>query len=537
MHHRKPNPCIGALRYSTPTLLFAFCLFSHSSAAQETTPTTRSENMRPNILFIFSDDHAVQAIGAYGSKVNQTPQIDRLAASGCLFTRSYCANSICGPSRACVLTGKHSHKNGFLSNRSGPFDGSQMTFPKLLRAAGYETALVGKWHLKSTPTGFDHWEILQGQGTYYNPEFLTADENSNTPKRTRQTGYCTDLITEKAVEWLKNRKQDKPFLLMCQHKAPHRTWAPPQRYLNRYAGQDLPEPDTLFDSYAHRSQSLAENRMSIRDHFYYSYDLKVHADVPFATERERKLKDIEYARMNEAQRKAWDAAFDPRNRQFLDNPPEGKDLIRWKYQRYIKNYVRSVDAVDDGVGRLLDYLEENNLDENTIVIYSSDQGFYLGEHGWYDKRWMFEESFKMPLIVKWPGVIPAGSRRSELVQNIDYAPTLLEAAGVEIPREIQGESFARLFTAEQPEWRDAIYYHYYEGGGEHNVPRHEGVSTARYKLIHFYDREELNLFDLQTDPQEMKSLHADEKHASLLAEMQDRLNHLRSKYDLPTVGD
>ena len=508
------------------------------SCAGELALANESQRQRPNILFVFSDDHAVNAISAYGgplAKIAPTPNIDRLAGQGALFVNSFCTNSICGPSRATILTGKHSHKNGFFTHRSDPFDGNQFTFPQRMQTEGYETAVIGKWHLKSTPTGFDHWEILPGQGHYYNPEFLTAGEEQGGSKTTRHEGYCTDLITDKAIRWLEQYDSEKPFLLMCHHKAPHRTWAPPLRYLDRFANVEIPEPDTLFDDYHNRSDSLAANRMSISEHFYYDYDLKVRAAVPFATERERQLRDGEYRRMTEPQRKAWDAAFGPRNQAFLASRPTGKDLIRWKYQRYIKNYLRCVAAVDDSVGRLLNYLEDSGLEQNTIVIYSSDQGFYLGEHGWYDKRWMFEESLRMPLVVSWPGVIPAGSRPPALVQNIDYAPTLLDAADIAIPEEIQGESLRRLFTSDRPEWRDAIYYHYYEGGGEHNVPRHEGLRTGRYKLIHFYDREEYNLFDLLDDSNELSSIHNEPEEMAILAQMKADLIRMRSKYELPPL--
>jgi N-acetylglucosamine-6-sulfatase len=518
-------------------LLVVVVLTAHAS---QVAAAAESKPRRPNILFVFSDDHAVNAVSAYGGPLAQiapTPNMDRLAQGGAIFRNAFCGNSICGPSRATILTGKHSHKNGFLTHKSGPFDGSQFTFPKRLQSAGYETALVGKWHLKSTPTGFDHWEILPGQGHYYNPEFLTTGGEPDNPQRTRQEGYCTDLITDKAIDWLEQRDKQKPFLLMCHHKAPHRTWAPPLRYLDRYADVDIPEPETLFDDYKNRSASLATNRMSISEHFYYAYDLKVQSEVPFATPRERQLQDGEYRRMTPNQREAWDAAFGPRNRAFLATKPTGNDLVRWKYQRYIKNYLRCVAAVDDSVGRLLDYLETSDLQEDTIVIYSSDQGFYLGEHGWYDKRWMFEESLKMPLIMRWPGVTPAGAHREELVQNIDYAPTFLDAAGMIIPEEIQGESLRRLFTSDEPKWRDAIYYHYYEGGGEHNVPRHEGVRTARYKLVHFYDRDEFNLFDLEKDPDEMHSLHADRQHSVVLTELKALLKHMRSEYEPVSLRD
>ncbi|MBM82454.1 MAG: hypothetical protein CMJ78_17965, partial [Planctomycetaceae bacterium] len=389
---------------------------------------------RPNIVFLFTDDHACQSIGAYGSAINETPNIDRLAKEGGIFVNSFCANSICGPSRACVLTGKHSHKNGFLGNGSKPFDGSQFTFPQKLQAVGYQTAMIGKWHLRSNPTGFDHWEVLPGQGSYYNPVFRTQDG------RTKYEGYCTTVTTDLALDWLKQRDESKPFLLMCQHKAPHRTWAPDLKHLHKYADVDIPEPETLFDAYKNRSPSLAGNAMSIDKHFYYHYDLKVHQPVPFASAREKRLKDGEYARMTPAQKKAWDAAFLPRNNAFLKNSPTGKDLVRWKYQRYIKNYLRCIDSVDENIGRVLDYLDKNDLVDNTIVIYSSDQGFYLGEHGWYDKRWMFEESLKMPFLIRWPGHVKPGTKYKQLIQNIDYAPTFMKAAGLDVPEEVQGDS-------------------------------------------------------------------------------------------------
>jgi len=485
---------------------------------------------RPNIVFIFTDDHACQSIGAYGSKINKTPNIDRIASEGMLFVNSFCTNSICGPSRASVLTGKHSHKNGFYSNSRNRFDGSQFTFPQDLRKAGYQTALIGKWHLNSDPTGFDHWEILPGQGSYYNPVFL------NQGGKRQIEGYCTTITTDLALEWLKQRDGKKPFLLMCQHKAPHRTWAPELKHLNNYADRDIPEPATLFDDWKNRSETLAGNAMSIDRHFYYHYDLKVHMPVPFATERETRLKDGEYARMTDRQKEIWDAAFLSRNKAFLENPPTGKDLVRWKYQRYVKNYLRCIDSVDENVGRVLDYLDENDLADNTIVIYSSDQGFYLGEHGWYDKRWMFEESLKMPFIIRWPGRIEPGGRSEKLIQNIDYAPTFLDAAGLPVPDEIQGRSLLPLFRdPSASDWRDSVYYHYYEHGGEHQVPRHEGVRNARYKLIHFYSNDGFDLYDLKNDPQEMKDVATDPAYAEVFETMKAELERLRGKYDLPPL--
>ena len=492
-----------------------------------------AKSKQPNIVFIFSDDHAVQSIGAYGSKINKTPNIDRLAKEGAIFENSFCNNSICGPSRASILTGKFSHKNGFYMNVGGKkFNGAQVTFPKTLQKNGYQTALIGKWHLKSNPTGFDHWEILPGQGSYYNPDFYTKDS------KRRYKGYVTTVTTDLSIDWLNKREKDKPFLLMCQQKAPHRTWAPSLKYARKYESQNIAEPTTLFDKWDKRSKTLSKNAMSIDKHFYYAYDLKVQQEVPFASQRERWMKDSEYRRMSPEQRKAWDAIYKERNDKFLKNPPKGKDLVRWKYQRYIKNYLRCVDSVDDSVGRILGYLEENGLAENTIVVYSSDQGFYLGEHGWYDKRWMFEESMRMPFLIRWPGKIKPGSRNKQLIQNIDYAPTFLEAAGVTVPKEIQGKSLLPLFTnVKEKQWRKNLYYHYYEHMTEHQVPRHEGVRGERYKLIHFYTDKEYNLFDLKTDPTEMTDLAKDPKYAQVLAKMKMKLAKARKLYDLPNLTE
>lgn len=490
------------------------------------TPSIQAKSrntQRPNIVFVFTDDHAVQSIGAYGSRINRTPNIDRLATEGVVFDRCFCCNSICAPSRAAVLTGKHSHANGLMTN-GDRFDGAQVTFPKWLQQAGYETALIGKWHLKSDPTGFDHWEILPGQGSYYNPDFLTA-----VGKR-RYEGYATDITTDLALDWLKHgRDGNKPFLLMCQHKAPHRTWAPGPNHLTMYDDVMIPEPPTLFDDYAHRSALLQANEMSIAGHLMYDYDLKIIG----ATEKDalgRAFKNPEYRRMTDSQRRQWDAAYGPKNEAFRKQNPQGKDLVRWKYQRYIKDYLRCVASVDDNVGRLLDYLDEAGLSDNTIVIYSSDQGFYLGEHGWYDKRWMYEESFRMPLLVKWPGHAKPGTRVRALVQNIDFAPTLLDAARLDVPDEMQGVSLKPLLNGTVPgTWRRSLYYHYYEKG-EHNVPRHEGVRTDRYKLIHFYDSEEWELFDLAEDPHEMWSLYGDPAYQGIVEKLKLELKALRTQY-------
>jgi N-acetylglucosamine-6-sulfatase len=494
---------------------------------------TLAENQPPNIVFVFSDDHAVQAISACGSRINQTPQIDRLARQGVLFANSFCANSICGPSRASILTGKHSHQNGFFRN-GNQFDGSQTTFPPLLQRAGYQTALIGKWHLGTQPVGFDHWEILPGQGHYYNPDFLQMDGSKK-----RRDGYCTDIVTDLALTWLREQRDPKrPFLLMCQHKAPHRTWAPALRHLELYP-DDIPEPATLRDDYAGRSTLLAENEMSIRNHMYWGWDMKFRGDNLFPDHFQGDLSDAEYDRMTDAQRQAWDAHFGPENRAFIDRMRSGEmsddQILSWKYQRYIKNYLRCVAAVDESVGRLMDYLDDAGLTENTLFIYSSDQGFYLGEHGWYDKRWMFEESLRMPFIARWPKMIPADVQADALIQNIDYAPTFLEVAQAEVPAEMQGRSLVDIFEnqcATPSDWRDAIYYAYYENAAVHNAPVHDGVRTNRFKLIFFPRTREWNLFDLDSDPQELKSVHDQPDYAAIFAGMQKRYRDLRRYYEV-----
>jgi len=502
----------GVMRVLVSLLLCAFV--AAEAAAQR----------RPNIVFVFSDDHAVQAISAYGSRVNRTPRIDQIAAQGALMLNSFCGNSICAPSRATVLTGKHSHANGKRTNLDR-FDPDQVTFPKLLRNAGYQTALIGKWHLKADPQGFDHWEVLRGQGHYYNPDFRSA-------KGTRRIeGYATDVVTDLAIEWLETRDKDRPFVLMCQHKAPHRTWAPAFRHLEGQPMADLPEPATLFDDWKHRSPLLAKNEMSIRSHFYWDYDLKI-PDSGMPDPFNRHLKSPETRRMTPAQHKRWKAAYAAENAAFLNADPklEGDALMRWKYQRYIKDYVRTVAAVDDSVGRLLDWVDGQGLGNDTIFVYASDQGFYLGEHGWYDKRWMFEESFRMPLLIRWPQRIRPGTRVEAMVQNIDYAPTFLAAAGVEIPKEIQGRSMLPVLTDRPTPWRDQVWYAYYEEG-EHAVPRHEGVRTRRHKLMYLPGPKSWQLFDLETDPHEMKSVAGDPSYAAVLADMKRRLRAARLQYD------
>jgi len=486
---------------------------------------------RPNILFLFSDDHALNAISAYGGPLKDlapTPNLDRIAKDGAIFSRSYCGNSICGPSRATILTGKHSHINGFPDNDNARFDGSQTTFPKLLQKAGYQTSLIGKWHLVSEPTGFDHWEILPDQGSYYNPDFITP------AGRKHEQGYCTDLITDKAIAWLEDRDKSKPFVLMCQHKAPHRNWSPALRHLDLYKDVTFPEPATLFDNYDGRSSTLKQQQMSIARNISWGHDMKFKGENQYPEFFTSEHANGEYQRMTDSQKQAWDAARDPENEAFLADMKAGKlkpdDVTRWKYQRYLKDYLRCVRAVDEGVGRVLDYLDKSGLAKNTLVIYASDQGFYLGEHGWYDKRWMFEESLSMPFIARWPGVVKPGTRNQTLIQNIDYAPTFLEAAGVPIPATIQGKSLLPVLKGETPaDWRKAIYY-FYSGERTHNVASHDGVRSDRYKLMYFPSTKEWNLFDLEKDPQEMKSVHDDPAYATVLGDMKKTYEEQRHQY-------
>lgn len=492
--------------------------------------TLVSADDRPNIVFIFTDDHAPHAIGAYDGiykKVNPTPNIDRLAKQGMLFRNSFCTNSICGPSRAVIQTGKHSHINGFMHN-GNRFDSSQQTFPKLLQKAGYQTAMIGKWHLKSDPQGFDYWDVLPGQGQYYNPMMISRNG------RRKVQGYCTDIVTDLALEWLEQQDGKQPFMLMCQHKAPHRTWMPALRHLHLYDDVEIPEPPTLFDNYADNASPAHIQEMEIDRHMNLVYDLFVHPydgwdpDAGKSLDRSgfRNLKT-----MTPEQRAAWDKAFGPKNEAFLKAGLKGRDLVRWKYQRYMKNYLRCVKGVDESVGRILKYLTDSGLDKNTIVVYSSDQGFYLGDHGWYDKRWMYEESLKMPLIVKWPGVTKPGSVNEDLVQNLDYAETFLDIAGARIPNDMQGRSLVPLLQGKTPaDWRKSIYYHYFEFPSVHMVAKHYGIRTNRFKLMRFYEFDEWEFYDLEKDPDELTNQYDNPEYRSEINRLKEELNRLKLKY-------
>jgi arylsulfatase A-like enzyme len=483
---------------------------------------------RPNILFIFSDDHAYQAVSAYGHGLNHTPNIDRLAREGMLFRSALVTNSICAPSRAVILTGKYSHRNTVLNNRD-VFDGSQQTFPKLLQKAGYQTAIVGKWHLKSDPQGFDYWEVLPGQGHYYNPDFLTPNGDVH------YEGYVTDVTTDLALKWLsEKRDKSKPFMLMFQHKAPHRNWMPAPQHLSLFDGMKMPEPVNLFDDYEHRASPAHKQEMEIDRHMNFGADLKI---APPEGSNEYGAYEGNIGRLTPEQRKMWDAVYEPKNAAFKTANLQGRELVRWKYQRYIKDYLRSVQSVDDNVGRVLRWLDAQGLAENTVVIYNSDQGFYLGEHGWFDKRWMYEESLRTPLLARWPGVIEAGSENRDLVSNVDLTETFLELAGVDVPGDMQGRSLVPLFKGMTPsDWRTSFYYRYYEGPpmqAPHNVARHEGVRTDRYKLIHYYMDNEWELFDLEKDPREMHSFYGDPSYADIQAHLKLELERLRKELEVP----
>lgn len=489
-----------------------------------------TESDKPNIIFVMTDDHAFQAISAYGSDLIETPNIDRLANEGMLFQQAFVSNSICAPSRAVILTGKHSHINGHINNFS-VFDSTQVTFPKLLQQNGYQTAIVGKWHLRSEPTGFDFWKVLPGQGHYYNPEFRTPDGI------VQEDGHVTELITDEAITYLDSRDKGKPFMLMYQFKAPHRQWWPSPDDIGDFEDHKFPEPASLFDDYENRGTAAKEAEMRISDHMGLTLDNKIHPDIveEAGYEESREIYpgiylDV-YSRLSEVQKEQWDDYYGPINEDFLANMPKGDELTRWKYQRYMEDYLGVARSVDRNLGRLLDYLDENRLTENTIIVYTSDQGFYLGEHGWFDKRFMYEESFRTPLIIRYPSQIKAGLENEDLVQNIDIAPTLLDVAGVEIPEEMQGESLVPLFDQQNEEWRDALYYHYYEYPAEHAVKRHYGIRTNRYKLIHFYyDVNEWELYDLEIDPNEMTSVYGDPEYADVREELHQRLEELRSYY-------
>jgi len=505
------------------TLYFLFPCFVLFVGCQppENSPT---EAKRPNIIFIMSDDHAYQAVSAYGYGLNNTPNIDRIAAEGAMFNQASVTNSICAPSRAVMLTGKHSFKNGKVDNIL-PFNWDQDNFAKAMQEVGYNTALVGKIHLNGLPQGFDYSNVLPGQGSYYNPDFI---ENG---VKKQIHGYVTSVTTDIALNWLnKERDKEKPFLLLYHQKAPHRTWMPEEKYFTLFDDREFDLPANFFDDYEGRP-AAANHEMGIFEHMDVVYDLKM---LDKEGELKTKYRDYfqgRYDRMDDEQKAAWDAYYDPLIKEFKAANLEGKALAHWKFNRYIKDYLRSIQSVDDGVGQLLDYLDENGLSENTIVVYTSDQGFYLGEHGWFDKRFMYEESFRMPLLIRYPKEIRPGAKLDQLVQNLDFAPTFLDYAGVAIPDDMQGESFRKVLSGDSERFRDHAYYTYYEYPAEHSVMRHYGIRTDRYKLIHFYhDLDYWELYDLDEDPSEMNNVYGKPGYAIIQAALTKKLSEVRASY-------
>ncbi|MBS1920857.1 MAG: sulfatase [Bacteroidetes bacterium] len=496
-------------------IIFLYLIFSTLST---------SAQRRPNILIIISDDHAYQAISAYGNKIIATPNIDRIAKEGAIFKRAYVTNSLCGPSRATIITGKYSNKNGFTDNEHSSFDGSQNTFIKELTKSGYQTAWIGKWHLETIPQGFTYWEILPGQGSYYNPDFIMMDSSKK-----RVEGYVTNIIEDKAEDWLNKRDTSKPFCLIIGHKATHRTWIPDLTDMGRYDNINFPLPKNFYDDYAGRKAASMQD-MTISKTLIIGYDLKM-----FDSE-ESENKDGNINRMNAAQRAKFDSHYKPIYKDFISQKLTGHALTVWKYQHYMRDYLSTAASLDRNIGRILDYLDQHHLTGNTIVIYLSDQGFYLGEHGWFDKRWMYEESFRTPMVMRYPGLIKPGTVNKNFVLNLDIAPTMLDAAGVKIPADMQGQSFLPLLQARYASGRDAMYYHYYENG-EHDVSPHFGIRTKRYKLIRFYQRvDNWELYDLQKDPLEMKNLYGEKGYKKITEQLKMQLNDLIKKYDDTDAG-
>jgi arylsulfatase A-like enzyme len=516
---------------ATILLLTATGIYSCSTEKKEATP--------PNIVFIMSDDHAYQAVSAYSDELIQTPNIDRLAKEGAMFTRATVTNSICAPSRAVLLTGKHSFINGKVDNVQ-PFNWDQPNFPKLMQANGYQTAMIGKIHLDGIPQGFDYSMVLPGQGHYFNPDFLIEGE------RVRKEGYVSDIITETTLDWLKNeRDPEKPFCLLYHHKAPHREWEPAERHYREFTKRTFREPANLFDDYEGRGTAAKTAEMNILKHMNWAGDSKLYPETieelgiePTVLGPRNVSWDIAafertIGRYNEEQKAAWDEVYGPINEEFKREYPRMNkvDLMRWRFQRYMQDYLGTIAGIDEGVGQVLDYLDEAGLTENTIVVYTSDQGFYLGEHGWFDKRFMYEESFRTPLLMRYPKEIKPGTVIDDLVQNLDFAPTFLDYTGIEAPEEMQGESFRKLVAGETDQWRDAVYYTYYEYPSVHMVKRHYGVATDRYKLMHFYyDIDEWEMYDLDTDPMEMNNIYGDPDYADVQQELHEKLEELREYY-------
>ena len=487
------------------------------------------EQERPNIIFIMTDDHATQAMSCYGGNLIETPNMDRIADEGMRFDNCYATNALSGPSRACILTGKFSHKNGFTDNAS-KFDGSQLTFPKVMRENGYATGVVGKWHLISKPQGFDHWSILLGQneqGNYYKPVFY---ENGTV---VNEDGYVTDVITDKAIEFIDDVHDEKPFMLMLHHKAPHRNWMPAPRHLGIFNDTVFPEPETLFDDYEGRGEAARSQDMNIENTLDDEWDLKLLTREEILAGNNR-LHDV-YIRMPEEVQHKWDSVYAPRIAEYRSGKLQGDELVRWKYQQYMRDYLATAMSVDESIGRVMEYLEEIGELDNTVIVYTSDQGFFLGEHGWFDKRFMYEECLRMPFVIRYPKMIKAGSTSKAICMNVDFGPTFLDLAGIEVPSEMQGRSFRKVLEKKgriPAGWREAAYYHYYEYPAEHSVKRHYGIRTSDCKLIHFYnDIDQWEMYDMKADPQEMRNVYDDPAYAGKRAQMHRILEQVQQEYE------
>jgi len=522
-----------------PAILFFFGVFILGcfNSAETETP--------PNILFIMSDDHAYQAISAYDDRLIQTPNIDRIANEGMIFKNACVTNSICAPSRAVILTGKHSHLNGKIDNHA-KFDDSQITFPQLFQKAGYQTAMFGKLHFGNNPKGVDDFLILPGQGDYINPKFLGKD------KDTIITGYVTDVITDLTLDWFKTKRdKKKPFLMMYLHKAPHRAWWPSPEKFAEFYEKEFPEPETLFDDYSGRGTAAKTAEMNILTHMQYMHDSKVRPstikemgkvepEIVYVKGDGSLMRPSEqgfyrpFGRANKEQKKKYDVTLDKISEDFKTNWPKmnNEEKMKWKFQRYMQDYLATISSVDDNVGRVLNYLQETGLDENTIVVYTSDQGFYLGEHGWFDKRFIYDESFKTPLMIKWPNVIKPGTSSEEMVQNLDFAQTFLEAAMIKAPDDMQGESLIPLLKGDPKKWnRDAVYYHYYEYPSVHMAKRHYGIVNKEFKLVRFYyDVDEWELYDRLKDPYEMNNVYNDPGYKEVVEKLTEELKEIRIRY-------
>ena len=519
-------------------MVILFFANSCSTSIRQTEQT--DQTTRPNIIFIMTDDHAKRAMSAYNNELIETPNLDLIAAEGIKFNKAFVTNSICGPSRAVFLTGKFSHKNGFMSNRD-TFEGSQPTLAKYLQQAGYYTAVVGKWHLKSIPQGFNEYSIMIDQGEYYSPQFFNGKDT------VAVEGYATSVITNKAIKLLEEQKNSgKPIFLMVHQKAPHRNWMPDVEDLNNGSEKYYELPETFYDDYSTRSQAAINQDMRIENMFL-GMDLKLYLKEKQAEETgtggdpgapSYSWWERDVNRMNNLQKQIWDKYYQPITMAYYSNKPIGDSLLRWKYNRYMNDYLKTVKSVDDNVGRLMEYLKINGLDKNTLVIYTSDQGFFLGEHGWYDKRFMYEPSLGIPLVMKFPGRIAQGIEVNELVQNVDLAPTILTAAGLNVPSDMQGKPLNDFFKGNFPnEWRDAVYYHYYQTGTWHFVEKHLGIRTHRYKLIYFYDIQDWELYDLQEDPNELNNLYHLAQHAKLIEQLKVKLKELIQEYDDQTAAN